>query len=238
LVHPYTIVQNPDGTHSITVGEGQSLTTVTNWMTDSEFNNITSFRAVFTPEGKTGYYKLTATNPGQFYQNILVNNTGPIPLNITIAYDIDANFTLKGVNPIHVYADLNRTIDVTSNCTFEDNKITAYNILPGEIVYVTIHLDYALKGTTWTKSQVDAWYSEHTFNATAETDISLIKSSVTITDPQIQIPPIPISFILLMGVLPAICLGIVLMIILVKYALHPTKKRRLKSENSNFLFFL
>jgi M6 family metalloprotease-like protein len=181
LVHPYTIVLNPDGTYSITVNEGQSLTTVTTWMTDSDFNNITSFRAVFTPDGKTGYYKLTATNPGQFYQNILVNNTGPISLNITITYDRDANFTFKGAKPIHIYADFNRNIDITSNCTLEENKITVYNIPPGGMAYVTIHLGYALKGTIWTKSQVKAWYSKHTFNATTDTDISSMKSSVTIT---------------------------------------------------------
>jgi M6 family metalloprotease-like protein len=224
LAHPYTIVQNPDGTYSITVGKGQPLTAVTTWITDSDFNNITSFRAVFTPDGKTGYYKLTATNPGQFYQNILVNNTGPIPLNITITYDIDPNFTMKGAMPIHVYADLYRTIDITSNCTFQDNKIIAYNVPPGGTVYVTVHLDYALKGTLWTKSQVEAWYSEHTFNATAETDITSIKSSVTITDPPPTMSP---HLIFLITILPSTIMGAGLLILL-KYA--PLTNRRRKEN--------
>lgn len=192
------------------------------WITDSEFNNITSFDVVFTPDGKTDNYKLTATNPGQFYYNIVVNNTWLEPLNITVTYDIDTNFTPKGAMPIHVYADLARTIDITSNCTFSDNKITAYNVLPGEIIYVTIHLDYALKGTTWTKSEVETWHSEHTFSATADIAISKIKSSVTITDPEIMIPPLPTNLIFFMGVLPAIilCIGIIVQL---KYL---TRRRR------------
>jgi hypothetical protein len=227
LAHPYSIVQNPDATYSITVGEGLSLTTVQTWITDSDFNDITSFRAVFTPDGKTGYYKLTATNPGQFYQNILVNNTGPIPLNITITYDIDANFTLKGAVPIHVYADLYRTTDITSTCTFQDNKIIAYNVPPGGIVYVTIHLDYVLKRTKWIKSQVDGWYSEHAFNAAAETAISSIKSSVTITDPETKIPAISAYLVFLMTIVPSTIMGFGLLI-LIKYA--PLTKRRRKED--------
>jgi hypothetical protein len=227
LEHPYTIILNPDGTYSITVSDGQSLTSVTTWMTDSDFNTITNFRAVFTPDRKTGYYKLTATNPGQFYQNILVANTGPIPLNITITYDIDADFTLKAAMPIHVYADLYRAIDITSTCTFQDNKITAYNVPPSGLVYATIHLDYALKGTRWTKSQVEAWYSEHAFNATAETEISSIKSSVTITDPITTILPLPAYLIFLIVILPSIIMGAGLMTLL-KYA--PLTKRRRKEN--------
>jgi parallel beta-helix repeat protein len=197
---------------------------INTWITDSDFNKIESFRAVFTPSSKTGLYNLTATNPGQFYFNILVNNTWPEPLNITVVYSIDANFILKGARPIHVYADLDRTIDITSTCTFLDNKIIAYNVPPNGIVYVTIHLDYALKGTIWTKSQVKAWYSQHTFNATAETDISSIKFSVTITDPETIIPAISTYLVFLMVILPSIMMSIGLLMLL-KYA-SSTKRRR------------
>ncbi len=147
------------------------------WTTDSDFNNITDFRAVFTPYKKRGYHILTSTNPGQFYFNILVNNTSPLPINMTVKYDLDPNFTLKGARPIHVYVDLNRTINITANCTFSGNIITVYNVAPGSIIYVTIHLEYALKGTMWTKEQVNAWYSEELFKAVIDYTFDVIFGS-------------------------------------------------------------
>lgn len=196
--------------------------TVETWMTDSDFNNITSFRAVFTPYRNTGDYKLRATNPGQFYFNILVNNTGTTTRNITITYNIDPNFTTQGAKPIHVYTDINKIIDITADCTFSDNTITAYYVDPNAIIYVTIHLDYALKGTTWTKSQVDAWYSEHTFSATADA----VVSAVTITDPESIIPPIPSYLIFLIAILPMIMLCLGIFIAPLKYAPLSTKRRK------------
>jgi len=145
------------------------------WVTGSNFENIENFGIVFTPV-KTDFYALTATNPGQFYHNILVNNIGGSPTDVTITYAIDENFSLKGARPIHVYSDLARTIDITENCTFSDNTIIVEDVPPGAIVYATIHLDFALKKTIWPKSQAEAWYSEHTFQATANG----IPSSVTI----------------------------------------------------------
>jgi len=224
FVSSINVSTGPQGELIATLSQPILIITIDSWITDSDFCNITEFRAVFTPDGKTGYYKLTATNPGQFYQNILVNNNGPSPLNITITYDIDPNFTMQGAVPIHIYTDLDRTIDITSNCTFLDNKITTYNVPSGGIVYVTIHLDYALKGTRWTKSQVKAWYSQDTFNATAETDISSIKSSVTITDPETIIPAISTYLVFLMVILPSIMMSIGLLMLL-KYA-SLTKRRR------------
>jgi len=187
-----------------------AINAINTWITDSDFNKIESFRAVFTPDGNTELYKLTATNPGQFYLNILVNNTWSEPLNLTITYSIDADFTLKGARPIHVYADLERTIDITADCTFSDNAITVYNVAPNAIVYVTIHLDYALKKTTWTAEEVEAWYSEHGFSAT----VNSITSQVVITDP---IPAISSYLIFLIVTVPMIilCLGLIL---LLKYA--------------------
>jgi hypothetical protein len=200
------------------------VTTITldTWMTDSDFNNITSFRCVFTPDKKTRMYVLTATNPGQFYFNILVNNTGIIVRNITVTYNIDSKFTMKGANPIHVYTDLDRTIDITANCTFVDNAITAYNVAPNAIVYVTIHLDYTLKGTKWTKSEVEAWYSQHTFSATADS----VESSVTITDPEAIMPPLPNYIVFLIAGLPTIILYISLIVILLKYMPLTIRRRK------------
>lgn len=199
-----------------------AINAIDTWVSDSDFNEIESFRAVFTPYSDTDLYELTATNPGQFYFNILVNNTWPETLNLTIAYQIDANFTLKGAKPIHVYADLNRTIDITENCTFSDNTITVYNVAPNAIIYITIHVDYALKGTTWTEEEVEAWYSEHSFSATVRS----ITSRVVITDPELQTPPLPLTLIFLMGVLPAIILFLGILIALLKYVILPTKRQK------------
>jgi len=148
---------------------------VQTWITDSDFENIENFGIVFTPV-KTDLYALTATNPGQFYYNILANNIGGSSTDVTITYAIDENFSLKDERPIHVYSDLARTIDITENCAFSDNTIIVEDVPPGAMVYATIHLDFALKKTIWPKSQAEAWYSEHTFQATANG----IPSSVTI----------------------------------------------------------
>jgi len=228
-VFELTFTSDSELTQSEYVGAMNAIKT---WMTDSDFNDIESFRAVFTPYRNTELYKLTATNPGQLYLNILVNNTWPEPLNLTIVYSINADFTFKGAKPIHVYADLERTIDITADCTFSDNTITVYNVAPNAIIYVTIHLDYALKGTTWTAEEVEAWYSEHGFSATVRS----VTSKVVITDPELKIPATPLSLIFLTDALPAtiLCLGIVTA--LLKYVLLSTKRQN-KSQNPNPLFF-
>ena len=195
---------------------------VDTWVTDSNFNEIESFRAVFTPHGNTELHKLTATNPGQFYFNILVNNTWPEPLNMTIDYSIDANFTLKGARPIHVYADLNRSIDITAHCTFTDNTITVYNVTPNATAYVTIHLDYALKGTTWTAEEVEVWYSEHGFNAT----VGSVTSTVVITDPNLQTALMPARLILFISILPILMLGLGAFAALLKQEMLGAERRK------------
>ena len=195
---------------------------VDTWVTDSDFNEIESFRAVFTPHGNTQLHKLTATNPGQFYFNILVNNTWPEPLNMIINYSIDANFTLKGARPIHVYADLNRSIDITANCIFTDNTITVYNVAPNATVYVTIHLDYALKGMTWTAEEVEVWYSEHGFNAT----VGSVTSTVVITDPNLQAALMPARLILFLSILPILMLGLGAFVALLKHEMLGAERRK------------
>jgi 3',5'-cyclic AMP phosphodiesterase CpdA len=198
-----------------------AVNAINTWITDSNFNETESFRAVFTPYRKTGLYNLTATNPGQFYFNILVNNTWPEPLNMTIVYLIDANFVLKGAKPIHVYADLNRTVDITANCTFSDNTITVYNVAPNAIIYITIHLDYALKGTTWTREQIKAWYSEHGFSATVRS----ITSKVVITDPETMIPSETVYLVFLIVVFPSLFM-LFSLLILEKYGPLTIRRRK------------
>jgi len=148
------------------------------WITDSDFNNVTSFRAVFRPDRKTGLYVIASTNPGQFFLNILGINLKPKPVNISITYSLDPAFKLKGGTPIHVYADRDRKIDITQRVFITSGAVEAYNVSSRGIIYVTFHLDYILKGTKYSPSQVQAWYSEHTFAAT----INSVFSSTKITD--------------------------------------------------------
>jgi len=148
------------------------------WVTDSDFNNVTSFRAVFRPDRKTGLYVIASTNPGQFFLNILGINQKPKPANITITYSLDPAFKLKGGTPIHVYADRDGKVDITQRVFITSGVVEAYNVPSRGIIYVTIHLDYILKGTKYSPSQVQAWYSEHTFTAT----INSVFSSTKITD--------------------------------------------------------
>jgi len=173
-VYALTIVS----THIPSTVRVKPAVTASVWITDSDFNNVTSFRAVFRPDRKTGLYVIASTNPGQFFLNILGINQKPKPDNITITYSLDPAFTLKGGTPIHVYADKERKIDITPKVFITSGAVEVYNVPSQGIIYVTIHLDYILKGTKYSPSQVQAWYSEHTFTAT----INSVFSSTKITD--------------------------------------------------------
>jgi len=119
---------------------------VNSYLTDSDFTPITYFDPVFVKD-KSGGHKLVATNPGQFYHNIEVTNDWPIAVDtLTIDANIPADFVLKGAVPIHIYLDGN---DITDLCTIDGNTITVTNVPSGSMVYVTIHINYALKGTIY-----------------------------------------------------------------------------------------
>jgi hypothetical protein len=129
-------------------------------------------------------YKLTASNPGQFFDNIFIKGTpgSTIGLNISIPYP----FVTQGAVPIHVYSNV--TIsggsyvpsgDVTSNFTINPKTVslssyspqafgtnTTINVTgpvpPTGLVYVLIHLDYGFKGYTG--------YNQSGYNATNVTN--------------------------------------------------------------------
>jgi len=204
-----------------------ALDTCNTWMTDSDFNEIDSFGVVFTPYRKTGLYKLTATNPGQFYFNILATNTWSEPRDMNIIFEIDDNFIFKGARPIHVYADLARTIDITKSCIISGNSITVLNVQPEAIIYVTIHLDYALKGTKWTEDEVEAWDSSHTFSA----NVDSVTSYATITDPETTMPHASFFFIYCVVILPLIAFSFCLFALLKCASTTAYAKYRKKQEN-------
>ena len=115
------------------------------------------------------YFKVTATNPGQFFYNVFIIGTGTVTIHVTIPYP----FVTQGANPIHAY-DGATIIEVgTSECILPGTEIyhgsqgitlASYNGGFGSFttlvitfpatgfVYLNLHLDYGLKGTPgWTK---------------------------------------------------------------------------------------
>jgi len=73
-------------------------------------------------------------------------NTWPIPIDtLTITAVLPPEFILKGAMPIHVYLD---GVDITGLCTIDPTTrtVTVPNVPSGKMVYVTIHMDYGLKG--------------------------------------------------------------------------------------------
>lgn len=134
---------------------------VESWTTSSTFVNTTSLEANFKKDGKTKNSSLTSTNPGTIYLNVLVENLEAYTINPVVTITLpDVNgssgelvspaFNLKGANPIHVYSDLERTNDITQDSviTIDGKAINIELTIPENgLAYVTVHLDYALKGT-------------------------------------------------------------------------------------------
>jgi len=86
--------------------------------------DITSFDVVFTPDGRSATKKLTATNPGTYFHNQIIENTGITDITIDVTLIIPEEpgttpaeqfFCLKGAVPVHVYSDVNRINDVTGS---------------------------------------------------------------------------------------------------------------------------
>ncbi|UCF08892.1 MAG: DUF11 domain-containing protein, partial [Thermoplasmata archaeon] len=138
--------------------------------------DLQQFRLIFTQDPTSpGTYKLTASNPGQYYYNVfyLGNEGDEVTLDITIPYP----FVTQGAVPIHVWSGVGYsecgcyipqdelsgfTITGTETLTPSGNvgislgdygedgfvTVTVTGQVPASgLVYVTIHLDYGLKGT-------------------------------------------------------------------------------------------
>jgi peptide/nickel transport system substrate-binding protein len=159
-----TSSQTPPGTYSlyVTAAIDQFLVckkeikltvapvTIESYMSDSDFNPVSGFDVVFTPDKATKTYKLVATNPGSYFYNLIVKNVGSTLLNPKIVIEMPGEFVLKGVMPIHVFSDMARLSDVTSSSIISIQGQTisvTTSIPPQSLAYVTIHLDFSLKGT-------------------------------------------------------------------------------------------
>ena len=137
------------------------------------------FRLLFTQDpASPATYKLTASNPGQFYFHAFVNGGVGVPVTLTMT--IPYPFVTQGANPAHVYDgfDLEDSCfrplgDVSSGFSIGPNGgrilLTDYADTDGDgslwdetvdvtieslgsdtpaIVYANLHLDYGLKKTT------------------------------------------------------------------------------------------
>jgi hypothetical protein len=96
-------------------------------------------------------YKLPASNPGQFFYNVFYTGAGPADFDITVPEP----FETQGAMPVHVYTDVSVTEVDGFKCFVPANEIYAGDLSglsglsdPGGFLYVTVHLDYGLKGTT------------------------------------------------------------------------------------------
>lgn len=114
------------------------------------------FRLIFTQDPtNVSTFKLTASNPGQFYYNVFYVGTPGDTANLTI--DVPYPFVTQGAMPVHVYA----SVSLNGECFIPANEIAAFNAQSGNnphyainvtvpdtgLVYVAIHLDYGLKKT-------------------------------------------------------------------------------------------
>jgi len=152
LVHPDWWVERQD-THTVDV--------TWTWMTDTSDDRIpqTEFRIVFTPKmSEEGFsYKISATNPGGFYFNMLFHVDSETEI---ISYLLPEEFVTKGARPIHAYewTDLDsdgqidywlELTDITDSIIdYGTNPIVLSGVEPCTNVLIDIHITYALKGTS------------------------------------------------------------------------------------------
>ncbi len=188
-----TAETTPPGPYTLTIeasgGGVNKLATVSlivapiqeqSFMTDSQFARVTSFDTVFTNDKASGSFTLAATNPGTYFYNKILRNTGSSTLTVAITLSIPSSvnpslsqaFLLKGSNPIHLYANLARTIDVTNTAaitpqqpltgptTTASTLTLSFSVAGGELRYLTVHLDFAAKGSKGFSSDAGTTYRQ------------------------------------------------------------------------------
>jgi len=180
-VKTVTVTMNAD--HTVTAHYWLELGFET-FMTDSSFCPIESFDTVWTPKDmKKTTFKLASTNPGQFMWNIVIENTWPVIIDtLTIDYDIDPDFILKGADPIQVHTGYGKTgtrIDATVTYG-QTGTITIEDIASGAELYITLHLEYGPARDYFTLAEMLAWKTDHEPNIFTA-DYTAIAGSVTAT---------------------------------------------------------
>jgi hypothetical protein len=153
---------NPD---SVTMTEARTVTAHYNELPDGDVTTSSlcdfdfdddptykNFRLIFTPFiTDDGDYKLSASNPGQFYYNIFYLGTP------TTAYSIDITipemFETQGAMPIHVYSQVDvdgcswvPINEIASQGPPTANPFTVSGTVPDTgLVYITVHVDFKYK---------------------------------------------------------------------------------------------
>jgi hypothetical protein len=156
-------------------------------VTNSSLCNFGSnFRLVFTPDSRyytSSYqaYKLSDSNPGQFFYNVFYTNDGSTD---TITLEIPYPFVTQGAMPVHVYDSLTTSEEDGTVCFEPGNALAAYGFTFGlgnytdtngngsigfgdvyrvnvpaalGFQYINIHLDYGLEKTDgWIKQGSNA----------------------------------------------------------------------------------
>jgi Carboxypeptidase regulatory-like domain len=114
-----------------------------------------TFRLIYTPDlANNPYYKLFASNPGQLGYYVIQAGSEGDPVDLAIS--LPPFFATQGANPIHVYSSFTisdgcyvPSDDVSSQFTIDPSGLTVTGALPSSgLIFVTVHLDFALKGTT------------------------------------------------------------------------------------------
>lgn len=138
---------------------GSAVTTSSFYLFDYDAADGRQFKLIYTPDmpNNPGLYRLTASNPGQFYYNIFYYGTVETDNGFVIT--IPDPFVTQGANPVHIYDSITSTSDgyllpsghdITSQFIIEwstDGRtctITPIGTYSGP-VYITIHLDYGDK---------------------------------------------------------------------------------------------
>lgn len=152
--HIFTAVSGEGESYDFGNWLGPSEITTSNlcWF-DTDAADGRQFRVIFTPdiENDASLYKVSATNPGQFYYNVFF--TGEVTEDFVIT--LPETFETQGAMPVHVYSSVNTG---PCGCLIPGEEIEAQIIVDGNeitvgldeytgFVYITVHCDYNLKQT-------------------------------------------------------------------------------------------
>jgi hypothetical protein len=177
---------------------------VMTWITDTSENRnpVTDFRIVFTPDitPEGFFFKISATNPGQFYMNILYHaGTSSQVVN----FSMPDGWAVKDLgNPIHAYVwndngplgdgdgEIDYWIeltDITHKITVVGDKIYVDGVEICNDILITIHLEYTEKGKGGIEFGEIAGYDGREYTFGAEVDDYLSETTLTAHAKQKQI---------------------------------------------------
>ncbi len=174
--------------------------------TNNQRTQITTFTIVFSPcTGSTGEYKISSTNPGSFYYNVLLLTGGYD----TVTYSLGNAFSTQGSMPVHAYLyDSSKPLyvngainwaaltDVTNEISTDESPglhggtIDVSQVPSGEFLLLTIHMNFELKGSCGDMAWVMSFkgevftFSSNDGSASSATLTAMTKAS-KVSDPTI-----------------------------------------------------